>query len=308
MATKSATPPRVVRIIDQIGEEEEDPTPKSYTGALFSFCALTALVVYAILAIHTFQRSPFPLDITAKWTSVDGPVQPGPLYPMSVKCLAADGCQVGIFYSSRTPFSTACATNTAQVFGSSASGARIAMAAENVLTFHVCYSDDPTDGLFAWYNGTSPFGIAVESVAPINGVVTAVMVPVHEGRTLMKLVNTTNHTYAFGAFGYARAEWYPTLLSPQPLAIAPDAMHSAQAFIDAQWTEVLVYDRDAWDLLSTIGGAWTVMIGIAAICHVFFLSLAQKLAGAAIEGARKSLSGGNVRGSSTAPLPQRARL
>lgn len=284
---------RLVRNIDQIGQ---DITPKSLSGAIFSTVAVAALAAYSVVAVTIFYDKPLPLQITAKWTIVDGPVQPGPLYPMKVKCLVGSGCTVGLFYSSRTPFSKNCATQTSANFGASAYNSRNTMAADDIVTFYACYSDDPADGLFAWYDGASPFGIAIESVAPISGKVTSVFVPVHAGRTLMKLVNTTNATYPVGAFGHARAEWYPTLLSPEPLQDSVTAgsttTFSSQSFIDAQWTEVLVFDRDPWSFVSTMGGAWTIMIGAAAVGHAAFTSLVLLRSGAqkAVDHARTSFA------------------
>ena len=269
-------PPLLVRLVDRIGEDEGEP--KSYLGAVFSFVATCLLVIYTFFAIRSFIESPFPLQITAKWTIVDGPVQPGPLYPMTVECLATTSCEIGVFYSGTTTFSANCVTSAAAFGAVPSVGTRLRLPAGEAVVFHVCYSDDPTDGLYAWYNGSSPFGIAVESVAPIGGnAPQAVRVPVHSGRTLMKLVNTTNATYPLGSPGHARAEWYPTLLSPQPLVNDPTAVYTAQTFIDSQWTEVLVFDRDAWEFVSTIGGAWTIMIGAAALTHGATVRILRRL-------------------------------
>ena len=102
------------------------------------------------------------------------------------------------------------------------------VAHEQTITVLACYTDDPTDGVYALHNGTNKFGVAVETIAPVQGVVTQVDMPVHPGRTLLKLVNTTNHTYAKGAFGHVRPEWYPSLLSTDLVGRRSNADYEAQ--------------------------------------------------------------------------------
>mmetsp|Transcript_28939 Transcript_28939/g.74384 ORF Transcript_28939/g.74384 Transcript_28939/m.74384 type:complete len:323 (+) Transcript_28939:98-1066(+) len=275
VASIEKEPPLLIRWVDRIGEDEGEP--KSYLGAILSAVATVLLAIYTYFAITNFTDSPFPLQITAKWTIVDGPVQPGPLYPMTVECLAPS-CEIGVFYTGSTAFSANCNSSMAIFNAAPSVGSRLRLLAGEAVVMHVCYSDDPSDGLYAWYNGSSPFGIGVESVAPIRGSAPqAVRVPVHSGRTLLKLVNTTNATYPVGSLGHAQAEWYPTLLSPQPLVSDPVSVYSSQTFIDSQWTEVLVFDRDGWTLLSTVGGAWTLIIGAAALTHKASVRLVKQL-------------------------------
>lgn len=297
-AVPSKAPPALIQSVDFIGVDARATRPKSYSGAVATLVALSALMVYSVVAFTNFAKEPLPIQITAKWTIADGPVKPGPLYPMKVECLATGGCELGMFYSGRTTFSANCVSASAAFVSATRSSRRSACAtlsscapqtvpvgerfrveSGDVLVFHICFSDDPADGLFAWYNGTSPFGIAIESVAAIGGgPPSAVRVPVHVGRTLLKLVNTTDETFKPSTLGHARAEWYPTLLSPQPLQAPTGALQSSQAFMDAGWTEVFIFNRDWVGFVSTIGGAWTLMMAGAAIGHGMFWKGAQRLA------------------------------
>ena len=56
------------------------------------------------------------------------------------------------------------------------------------------------------------------------------------------------------------------------------ALQSSQAFMDAGWTEVFIFNRDWVGFVSTIGGAWTLMMAGAAIGHGMFWKGAQRLA------------------------------
>ena len=66
----------------------------------------------------------------------------------------------------------------------------------------------------------------------------------------------------------------------------------SQSVVDAQWTQILVHNRDPFSLVSTVGGAWTIMIGAAAAGHFTFLMLVELRTGAqqAIDGARGTMA------------------
>ncbi|KAL1526575.1 hypothetical protein AB1Y20_015282 [Prymnesium parvum] len=197
-----------VKAIDHFGEK--DPLPKSVVGGVSTILAVLLFVGFVVYRVISFTLEPNDMIITARWTIVDGPVTPGPLYPMLVECLAEQGCSVALRYSGESTFSSACVSASAQVPNPGSillAGGLVQLVKSEVVLALVCYTDDPRDGLISWHNGTSPFGIAIESVAPINGVVTRVRVPVHEGRTLFKLVNTTDYTYPAGDIGELGGAW-----------------------------------------------------------------------------------------------------
>ena len=145
--------------------------------------------------IDAFVNSPSNVAAIAKWTIVDGPVKPGPMYPMVIECLAAQ-CDVALTYAGNTAFSQACISASAQVPDAGSLllvGGRVRLALGETVHALVCYTDDPRDGLFSYHNGSSPYGIGIESTAPIGDVVMTIAIPLHAGRTLLKLVNTTGN-------------------------------------------------------------------------------------------------------------------
>ena len=232
--------------------------------------AFVVFLSYSLLRIRDFSNKPNDVVVTPRWTIVNGPVLPGPLYPMNIECLAAEGCIVALRYAGNTAFSSACVTASAQVVSPGSIllvGGQVNLAQGEEVQALVCYTDDPRDGIFSWHNGSSPFGIPVESVAPIFGDVTRVKIPLHAGRTLFKLVNTTDHTYPSGNIGHARAEWYPTLLGTGLIDTYPAHDHAAQGFIDSQWTEVSIHEPNVLALAGELGGAWTLSLGVVAIIY-----------------------------------------
>jgi len=261
-----------VKAIDHFGEK--DPLPKSVVGGVSTILAVLLFVGFVVYRVISFTLEPNDMIITARWTIVDGPVTPGPLYPMLVECLAEQGCSVALRYSGESTFSSACVSASAQVPNPGSillAGGLVQLVKSEVVLALVCYTDDPRDGLISWHNGTSPFGIAIESVAPINGVVTRVRVPVHEGRGLFKLVNTTDYTYPAGDIGRARAEWYPTLLGVDVLDDSVAADHTSLSFIDSQWTQVEIHPTPFMNLLGELGGAWTVCLALVAVCYFLIM-------------------------------------
>lgn len=182
-------------LIDRYGAP--DATPKSVLGGLATVLAALLFATYCAYRVVDHLEAPSDVVPTARWTIVDGPLLPGPLYPMLVECLAPGGCDVGLRYAAETAFSASCVAASALHSATSAliAGRRARLATGDTCVALECYSDDPRDGFFAFHNGSGAFGVAIESVAPIAGVVTRVRVPLHAGRTLLTLVNTTDLTY-----------------------------------------------------------------------------------------------------------------
>ena len=100
---------KLVRGIDMLGDGELKP--KTVGGALATLCAFLALLIYSLVRINEFKNSPLPMETVARCTIADGPVLPGPLFPMTVLCIAPSGCSLELVYSvsaHRDPISIYC--------------------------------------------------------------------------------------------------------------------------------------------------------------------------------------------------------
>jgi len=284
-SVRQSVNPKVVRksvlAIDYFGEK--DALPKSVIGGIASLITFLLFSAYVIHQVYAFTSEPDAIGATARWTIVDGPVMPGPLYPMRVECLADGGCEVSLQYLGQSTFSANCVAASKQVPSPGAillGGATVRLQKAEVVNALVCFSDDPRDGLISWHNGSSPFGIAVESVAPVNGVVSKVHVPIHAGRVMFKLVNTTDYTFPKGAVGHSRAEWYPSLIGTDTRDGKAD--YKTISSLDAQWSQVEIHPASWLNFFGELGGAWTVCLALGAIFYYFAMNTKREVRGAQV--------------------------
>lgn len=265
----------VLEQLDQIGDG--DPAPKTVQGFLLTFAAMALLIAYTVIESLKFRDAPFPKSAELKWTVVDGPiggVGNGPLFPMNIVCQAASGCLLALSYSGQRGSSANCRAATAAAGAPLQHGQIVSLLNGEAVTTFACYTDNPEDGLFAYHNGTSPFGVGVTSIGFVAGDPVALDVPIRAGRTLFNLVNTTNHTTV--GFGYVRYEWYPSLLGVTLVDTSVAELHNVtsqyatQLFIDAQWTSVEVDQKDLLQFISTVGGTWTLLLTVGALTLYFY--------------------------------------
>jgi len=197
----------------------EDPEQKNYCGRLrIPFNASPSLVAIGVVFVAYVARvlpriltGPPPSEATLLWTSMEGLTRGkhGPLFPVELGCSADGGCVFSSRYSGLTPRSLACAADAAFDCTRVDQGGTLTVAS-------LCYSDLPYDGIVATHNVTASGAIGVTvygvSEATSQFPLMKFATPLHAGRTQLQLVATTNRTYARGALGHRRLEFFPTYL------------------------------------------------------------------------------------------------
>lgn len=294
-ATTTATY-AILKRVDRINPEGHDPSPQ---GGTITLALLFWMAFFLVFIIHDWATAPLPSESTPLWTSMppwpEG--QEGQLFTMELACGAVDGfCVAAVRYSGDL---RGCAAALGYAEGSCdtkifASGATALLP--------LCYSDVVNDGVYVSpgtkVRGTMATGGGTDGLSPMP-----FAVPVHPGRTLLRLVNTTNHTLPVGSVGHSRVEWFPLFLGA--FATVPDECVSSvnatghgstfsgtggptQLIVDAEWTRIEVTPRTLLVLWGNVGGAWASSLEAAGflflLYHLYEQARGRKLPSTAIGG------------------------
>ena len=278
-ATTAATYTLLKRI-DRIHPETPAPSPQ---GGMITLVLLTWMAIFLVVLIHDWATAPLPSESTNLWTSMPPwPAgQEGQLFNMEVDCVAKNGiCVAAVRYSGSL---RGCAAALGYADGSC--DARV-FASGSTAQLPICYSDVVDDGVYVSpgtkVRGVMATGGGTDGLSPMP-----FAVPVHPGRTLLRLVNTTNHTFPVGSVGHSRVEWFPLFLGASATVPAEclSSVHAVghgstfsdvtQLIIDAEWTRIEVTSRTLLLLWGNVGGAWASSLEVAGIAFLLYNLYAQ---------------------------------
>ena len=278
-ATTAATYTLLKRI-DRIHPETPAPSPQ---GGMITLVLLTWMAIFLVFLIYDWATAPLPSESTNLWTSMPPwPAgQEGQLFNMEVACAAENGfCVAAVRYSGSL---RGCAAALGYADGSC--DARV-FASGSTAQLPICYSDVVDDGVYVSpgtkVRGVMATGGGTDGLSPMP-----FAVPVHPGRTLLRLVNTTNHTFPVGSVGHSRVEWFPLFLGASATVPAEclSSVHAVghgstfsdvtQLIIDAEWTRIEVTSRTLLLLWGNVGGAWASSLEVAGIAFLLYNLYAQ---------------------------------
>ena len=257
---------RVVKL-DRINHEAH---PKSLKGVIFTTIALLGVLGYGAWLAQDWFRKPLEAESAYQWANMGGPL-PGPLFPMHVTCLAPSGCELTMYFAGASVLSAKCAGLLEPMCTS--------VAQDEMATVLACYSDLPTDGMYASFNGSGAAhfaGVGLRGTSPRPAVFD---MRVLAGRTEVHLVNTTNESFAADHIGHQREEWFPRFLSDETKAkeaalapcgsLVPPRSHTdvTQVVMDAQWVRVTVNSKDFIHLIGSVTGMWSLFLAAGALIY-----------------------------------------
>ena len=272
--TKTASLREKISAADRINGDE-----RTVLGAVLTMVSFIAFAVYVVGRIISFLTTPPPQLNSILWTSMAGVIAAGPMFPIELNCTSPSGCSFRVHYSGSSVRSQTCVQARHGLVDdclTAGYGASVEV--------DLCYSDLPLDGLYAFHRGDNTsapaFGVSVPGVMESPSGPMPFATPVY-GRTQLHLVRTENRTYAKGAEGAVRMEWFPTLLSAtvEPDASVPtcagNAIRQAEVTLlslGASWTKIEVASRfgEAFAIYGECGGALGLLLETASLA--LFLS------------------------------------
>jgi len=189
--------------------------------------------------------------------------------------MASSGCAFRYHYSGGSTRSRRCRDSLAAASKLAAGSCGSVAVGEKLPGALLCYSDLPADGLYVAANG-SGFAVSVTNTLVMDGEAMQGVVPMHSGRNMIKVVETSNLTVAEGGLGRLRLEFFATLLSPSVLAGSTTSVHSScTAFaaanvtthmsLDSSWVSITVAPawKTAYEVFGEVGGAVGLVVNFA---------------------------------------------
>ncbi|KAL1521525.1 hypothetical protein AB1Y20_021184 [Prymnesium parvum] len=272
-----------VRRIDRVSSK------RTVLGGLLTTAAFSVFAISAASLISNFFSNRMVSSSETLWAKARGPL-PGPSFPITFTCKAAQGCWYASVYTNESARSAACAAAVAALTpekGGGTTGHCHYVGAGVVFTVAICSTEDVADGLFVLSSAADASASAVSvhnRVDTPQGLVKS-QAALHPGRNLLEPVLTYNHTREVGN-GRERDEYFPYFLGSDVvyhtnltsistcLANRRDASVSVtQIFLSSKWTLVEVHWKDLLSLWGEIGGMWQLFLEIASFVFLcWFLS------------------------------------
>jgi len=234
-------------LIDRVSGEAPSVLGGTLTLAMFAAC-----IAYVRTMVHEALLAPFQKDSEILWTTMSGPIEAGPLFPVEVECIHPRACSLLHMYSGGSARSRECAAavRSATTKEGSALCARIGYAAKH--TAPLCYSDMPFDGLYLFMADVAAATTNVSMAAAVaNGSAVAVSstdTPTKNGTSMGGAIAnvTANATVAYVA-GIVSTSALPSLMRfTTPLHPGRSQLAYVHTTNLTYGTKAFGYERHEW--------------------------------------------------------------